>query len=143
MQYRIQMLLLTSAALLCAASCGNQDPASSNPPAPAPSVTSTAATAAPAPEKKEGKKDEKVKDANVVAIDNFTFTPQELTVAPNTTVTWINHDDIPHTVKDTQKRFKSPTLDTDEKFSFTFTEPGTYEYFCTIHPHMTGKVIVK
>lgn len=78
-----------------------------------------------------------------VAIDNFAFGPTDLTVAVGTTVTWTNRDDIPHTVVSTEKVFKSKVLDTDEKFSFTFSTPGTYPYFCSIHPKMTGKVVVQ
>jgi plastocyanin len=78
-----------------------------------------------------------------VKIDNFVFGPQALTVSVGTTVTWINQDDIPHTVVADDKTFKSKVLDSDERFSFTFTKPGEYGYFCSLHPHMTGKVIVK
>ena len=78
-----------------------------------------------------------------VKIDNFSFGPVDLTVPVGTTVTWTNHDDIPHTVVSTEKLFKSKVLDTDEKFSFTFGKAGTYPYFCSIHPKMTGKVIVQ
>ena len=78
-----------------------------------------------------------------VKIDNFSFGPAALTVAVGTTVTWTNRDDIPHTVVSDDKAFKSKVLDTDEKFSFTFTKPGTYGYFCSIHPKMTGKVVVQ
>jgi plastocyanin len=78
-----------------------------------------------------------------VKIDNFSFGPADLTVPVGTTVTWTNHDDIPHTVVSTDKVFKSKVLDTDEKFSFTFSKPGTYPYFCSIHPKMTGKIIVQ
>ena len=78
-----------------------------------------------------------------VRIDNFSFGPTEVTVMAGTTVTWTNHDDIPHTVVSTDKAFKSKVLDTDEKFSFTFTTAGTYPYFCSIHPKMTGKVVVR
>jgi len=80
-----------------------------------------------------------------VKIDNFTFGPATLTVPAGTTVTWINKDDIPHTVvsTDDSKTFKSKVLDTDEKFSFTFSKAGTYPYFCSIHPKMTGKVVVQ
>lgn len=67
----------------------------------------------------------------------------ELTVPPGTTVTWVNHDDDPHTVTSTGNVFRSPGLDTDETYSYTFTRPGTYEYFCTLHPMMTGKVVVR
>jgi plastocyanin len=84
-------------------------------------------------------------EPNTVTIDNFTFGPQTLTVAVGTTVTWINHDDEPHTVvnEGTPRLFKSAALDTDDKFTYTFDKPGTYNYFCSIHPHMTGTVVVK
>ena len=78
-----------------------------------------------------------------VKIDNFSFTPQNLTVATGTTVVWTNRDDIPHTIVSTDGVFKSKARDTDEKFSYTFTKPGTYPYFCSIHPKMTGKVVVQ
>ena len=78
-----------------------------------------------------------------VRIDNFVFGPDALTVSVGTTVTWINQDDIPHTVVANDKSFKSKVMDTDERFSFTFTKPGEYGYFCSLHPHMVGKVIVK
>jgi len=78
-----------------------------------------------------------------VKIDNFSFGPTTLTVAVGTTVTWTNRDDIPHTVVSDDKVFKSKVLDTDEKFSFTFTKLGTYPYFCSVHPKMTGKVVVQ
>jgi plastocyanin len=78
-----------------------------------------------------------------VKIDNFVFGPAAITVQVGTTVTWINRDDIPHTVVSTDKVFKSKVLDTDEKFSYTFTKAGEYPYFCSIHPKMTGKVVVQ
>jgi plastocyanin len=78
-----------------------------------------------------------------VKIDNFSFGPDTLTVAAGTTVTWINRDDIPHTVVSSDGVFKSKALDTDDKFSFTFTKAGTFAYFCSIHPKMTGKVVVQ
>ena len=78
-----------------------------------------------------------------VTIDNFTFGPSEVNVAVGTTVTWTNKDDIPHTVVNTDKTFKSKVLDTDEKFSYTFTKAGSYRYFCSIHPKMTGTVVVR
>lgn len=81
--------------------------------------------------------------APTVAIDNFSFAPTPLTVAAGTTVNWTNRDDIPHTVVNTDGAFKSKVVDTDEKFSYTFTKPGTYTYFCSIHPKMTGKVVVE
>jgi plastocyanin len=78
-----------------------------------------------------------------VKIDNFSFGPAAVTVAAGTTVTWTNRDDIPHTVVSDDKVFKSKVLDTDEKFTYTFNKPGTYPYFCSVHPKMTGKVIVQ
>lgn len=78
-----------------------------------------------------------------ITIDNFSFTPKEITVSKGTTVTWINHDDVPHTVVSTDKKFRSKALDTDDKFSFTFSDSGAYGYFCSVHPVMIGKVIVK
>jgi len=82
-------------------------------------------------------------EAMEVKIDNFSFGPAALTVPVGTTVTWTNRDDIPHTVVSTDGVFKSKVLDTDEKFSFTFSKAGTFPYFCSIHPKMTGKVIVQ
>jgi plastocyanin len=78
-----------------------------------------------------------------VKIDNFSFGPQTLTVPSGTTVTWTNRDDIPHTVVSTDGVFKSKVLDTDDKFTYTFSKAGTYPYFCSIHPKMTGKVVVQ
>jgi len=94
-------------------------------------VTGNTAHAAPAPAE--------------VKIDNFSFGPATLTVAVGTTVTWTNRDDIPHTVvsSDDPKAFKSKVMDTDEKFSYTFITPGTFSYFCSVHPKMTGTVVVK
>ncbi|WP_448954456.1 cupredoxin domain-containing protein [Labrys neptuniae] len=78
-----------------------------------------------------------------VTIDNFTFSPAELTVPPGTTVIWVNRDDIPHTVTETNKVFRSKALDTDDNFSFTFNKSGDFSYFCSLHPHMTGRIVVK
>ena len=78
-----------------------------------------------------------------VKIDNFTFSPQRLTVKAGATVTWTNRDDIPHTVTSSSKVFRSNALDTDDKYVFTFATPGVYEYFCSLHPHMTGTVVVE
>jgi plastocyanin len=80
---------------------------------------------------------------NAITIDNFTFTPPEITVPVGTTVKWVNHDDIPHSVVNKDKAFRSKALDTDDSFSYTFATAGTFEYFCGLHPHMTGKIIVK
>ncbi|MEP9357498.1 cupredoxin family copper-binding protein [Sphingomonas sp. KR3-1] len=93
-------------------------------------VSVTAAAIAPAP-------------AVQVAIKGFAFTPQVLTVAIGTTVTWTNADEDPHTVTATDRSFHSAALDTGGKFSYTFTRAGEFAYFCQLHPHMTGKVIVK
>ena len=76
-------------------------------------------------------------------IDNFTFVPARLTVKAGTTVTWRNEDDIPHTVTSAARLFRSKALDTDDSFSFTFTEPGIYEYFCSLHPRMTATIVVE
>lgn len=82
-------------------------------------------------------------DTNMeVHIDNFVFQPQELKIKVGTTVTWTNRDDIPHTVVSAGK-FRSKTLDTDDKFTFTFTNAGDYKYFCSLHPHMTGMIKVE
>jgi plastocyanin len=77
-----------------------------------------------------------------VTIDNFTFSPAELKVKVGDTVTWTNHDDIPHTVVSAGK-YRSKTMDTDGTFSFTFTSAGDYKYFCSLHPHMTGMIKVE
>ena len=78
-----------------------------------------------------------------VAIDNFVFGPERLTIKSGTTVTWTNRDDIPHTVASKDRLFKSKVMDTDESYSFTFTTPGEYSYFCSLHPHMTGTIVVE
>jgi plastocyanin len=80
---------------------------------------------------------------NVITIDNFTFSPKELTIAVGTTVKWVNHDDIPHTIVEKKTTFRSKALDTDDSYSFTFTSAGTFDYFCGLHPHMVGQVVVK
>ena len=78
-----------------------------------------------------------------VKIDNFSYQPATLTVKAGTQVTWTNHDDMPHTVTSQVQSFKSKALDTDEKFTFTPSKSGTYTYFCSIHPKMTGKLVVE
>ena len=78
-----------------------------------------------------------------VKIDNFSFAPANLTIAAGTTVTWTNNDDVPHVVTTDDKSFRSKALDTDDRFSYTFTKPGTYAYYCAIHPKMTAKVVVQ
>ena len=78
-----------------------------------------------------------------VKIDNFTFNPQQITVKAGDTVIWVNHDDIPHTVTSKTMVFRSKAMDTDDKFSFTFATPGKFDYFCSLHPHMTGTIVVE
>jgi plastocyanin len=84
-------------------------------------------------------------EPGAITIDNFAFGPALTIVKPGTKVTWTNKDEEPHTVTsaDGGKTFKSEALDTDDKFSFTFDKPGTYKYFCSIHPHMVGTIVVK
>jgi plastocyanin len=77
-----------------------------------------------------------------VGIDNFTFNPGTITVRAGTKVEWENNDDAPHTVADTSGKFRSAALDTEDKFSFTFAQAGTFDYFCSLHPYMIGKVVV-
>ena len=134
------IVLSGSAALLGALGVGCAPQASRKPATTASETEPSASLArgsagAPAPEAPEQR----------VKIDNFTFNPRSLSVAPGTKVTWINQDDVPHTAtsSDEPRRFNSGALDTDDSFSFTFKERGTYAYFCAIHPHMTGEVIVK
>ena len=79
----------------------------------------------------------------VVKIDNFSFSPNAITIPVGTTVRWTNADDIPHTIVSDDKVFKSKALDTDDQFTYTFTKPGTYSYFCGLHPKMTGKIVVQ
>jgi plastocyanin len=82
--------------------------------------------------------------ASAISIDNFSFTPATLTVKAGTTVTWTNKDDIPHGIASSNNAFKkSRALDTDDGYSFTFTTPGTYQYFCYLHPHMVGSIVVE
>jgi plastocyanin len=82
-------------------------------------------------------------DIKQVVVDNFSFTPASADVSVGTTVTWTNHDDIPHNVVSPEQKFKSPVLDTDEMFSHKFEAAGTYKYYCSIHPRMTGQVVVR
>ena len=82
-------------------------------------------------------------DSKQVVVDNFSFTPATTAVPVGATVTWTNHDDIPHNVVSPEQKFKSPVLDTDEMFSHKFEAAGTYKYYCSIHPRMTGQVVVR
>jgi plastocyanin len=125
----------------CSATTPGKPPAASGSAATAPD----AGNGLPAPDAKEAPGTSASAARNQVVIDNFTFSPATLTVSAGTKVTWSNHDDVPHTATSTAKPrvFDSRTLDTDEQFSFVFTTPGTYDYFCAVHPKMTGRIIVK
>ena len=78
-----------------------------------------------------------------VSVDNFSFGPDMLTVPVNSTVTWVNKDDVPHVIASNDGLFKSKALDTDDKYSYTFSKAGTYSYYCSIHPKMLGKIVVQ
>ncbi len=78
-----------------------------------------------------------------IQIDNFAFTPPDLTVTPGTTVTWKNADDSPHRIADKKGAYRSAALDTDDSYSHTFATPGVFDYVCTIHPYMVGKIVVR
>src|SRR5207237_8172081 len=80
--------------------------------------------------------------AHDVVVDNFSFAPAMASVPVGTVITWTNRDDVPHTIVSTEQKFKSPVLDTDGQFAHRFDAPGTYKYFCSIHPKMTGQVEV-
>lgn len=86
---------------------------------------------------------EQANSATEVKVDNFTFAPETLNLPVNSTVTWINKDDVPHVIASNDGLFKSKGLDTDDHFSYTFSKPGTYSYYCSIHPKMVGKIVVQ
>ena len=88
-------------------------------------------------------KGEEAKAGTEVKVDNFTFSPETLTVPVNSTVTWVNKDDIPHVIASNDGLFKSKALDTDQKYSYTFGKAGTYPYYCSVHPKMVGKIVVQ
>ena len=90
-----------------------------------------------------GAKSEAAVSPMEVRVDNFTFGPDTLTVPVNSTVTWINKDDVPHVIASNDGLFKSKALDTDDKYSYTFSKAGTYSYYCSIHPKMVGKIVVQ
>ena len=121
-----------------AAGCGQDESTGSVPPPAPPMAAMSPAAATPAPPPAAAKS-----QVLEVAIDNFSFTPPTVTVSAGTTVTWVNHDDVPHTVTANDRGFASKALDTDERYSRLFATPGTYAYYCAVHPHMTGQVIVK
>jgi plastocyanin len=99
-------------------------------------LATRAATAAPQASKAATRQ-------QTVTIDNFSFNAKSVTVAVGTEVTWVNHDDAPHKVVSSDQKFASPVLDTDGRFSHTFSTPGTYAYYCSLHPMMTGTIVVK
>jgi len=86
--------------------------------------------------------DRETADAHQIAVDNFSFAPATTSVPIGTTITWTNRDDVPHTIVSTEQKFRSPVLDTDEQFSHRFDVPGTCNYFCSMHPKMTGRIVV-
>ena len=106
-------------------------------------VAATALLAAALPELTAAGEAATAASSATVTIDNFAFAPPTLTVTAGTTVTWKNEDDSPHRIGDKNGMFKSAALDTDDTFSQTFATPGEYEYFCSIHPYMTGKIVVR
>lgn len=122
-------IIALAAALSVVAGCGYPR-STEEVPSPAPPQASGGPTSQPSA------------DEVTVAIDNFSYTPPTVTVRPGARVTWVNHDDVPHTVTAGDKSFTSAALETDEKFSRVFTQPGTYPYYCAVHPHMTGQVVV-
>ena len=129
------MLSATLAVAACSTTAAAPAPAPASTPVP-PAALATLAPARPvaAPGPAGGPQ---------VEIANFNFTPAELTVPVGGTVTWSNNDDAPHTVTSADKVFSSPSINTDAQFTFTFAAPGTYAYFCAIHPFMTAKVVVQ
>ena len=128
--------------LMVLAACG-QTATSAPAPTAVPAASTPAPVAAPANTPNAATSDTPVAGDPQVVIENFSFTPPTLTVTVGTTVTWVNHDDIVHTVTSQDKTFASSPLDTNDHFSFRFTTPGTYAYYCAIHPIMTGQIIVK
>ncbi len=133
----------STAALAALIACGGQSkPTATVMPTMthAPATTSAASGSATTP--KTGA-DAAVTGGMQIGIANFNFSPKSLIVPVGAMVTWTNHDDVPHTVTSRDKKFTSQAIDTDERFSFTFTEAGTYAYFCAIHPIMTAEIVVK
>jgi plastocyanin len=150
---KLLLITLMSLVSLFMVACGQSGAVSSG---SSEAQSTTAPTASPHPSTETSKMEMPAKPSpvagkdlptsstpNQVTVENFSFQPGALTVKAGTTVTWVNHDDIPHTVYENDKRFKSDTMDTDGKFSYKFTTPGTYSYYCSLHPRMTGQIIVK
>ena len=152
LQRKFLLVTVTSLLSLFLAACGQSGAESSNSSgmqsttAPNPSANSNTDMSKmqmPATPSPAGKAMPATSAPNEVVVENFSFQPGTLTVKAGTTVTWVNRDDVPHTVFEDNKAFKSGTLDTDAKFSYKFTSAGTYSYFCSLHPRMTGQIIVK
>jgi plastocyanin len=150
--FPLTLILLNLAAAGCtnsvsATSAAPADAEARSTPQPHDAAKSTEAPAHAGAKKEQASETEKTAPAapNQIVIDNFTYSPASLTVPSGTRVTWVNHDDVPHTVTSpkTPRILDSPTLDTDDTYTFEFKEPGTYEYFCAVHPKMTAKIIVK
>jgi plastocyanin len=141
-------VILLACAAAIAAGCGSNPsggPSAASPVTPVPHDMNAAATAPAETAAPKAEATAPAAEAARVVIDNFAYSPREITVAAGTRVTWVNHDDVPHTVTSSAKprALDSKALDTDDTFSFVFKSPGTYDYFCAVHPHMTAKVIVK
>jgi plastocyanin len=100
-------------------------------------------TAAPGAPKTQPNVEKPGENEVQIVIENFAYVPSEVTISPGTKVTWINKDEAPHTATSVDQKFNSGGLDTDDKFSFVFTEKGDYQYFCTLHPHMKAQIKVK
>jgi len=134
-QTRARLLLICCVSLLAACSGQAQTAASLPTPTAVAVVQPTATVGA----------QQQAAGSTEVAIANFTFQPADLTLPVGATVMWVNHDDVPHTATSTDsvKAFSSQALDTDERFSYTFTRAGTYSYFCSLHPQMTARIVVK
>jgi plastocyanin len=141
--HKLTLGMLMSASLLLLGGCSNSSPAKPNGATAIGNHDTAAQRADDASAANLGA--DSSTTPNQVTIDNFAFNPKTLTVPVDTTVTWINRDDVPHTATSTVKPrvFDSKALDTDDKFSFVFTAPGTYPYFCAVHPHMTSEIVVK
>jgi plastocyanin len=142
--FALGTLLFPAALLLagCGGGSGGTEPAG---PAPEPVRPESHAMPNPAARPAEARAPEAPAEPHQVVIDQFTFSPRTLTIAAGTRVTWLNRDDVPHTATSTGKPrvFDSGTLDSEERFSHVFTMPGTYAYYCTLHPKMTGQIFVK
>ncbi len=141
MRYRCAQIVFL---LLAVAGCGTSPDGAAQSAAPA-LAPGPEAPQKPSPPTTHAQATAPAADARQVVIDNFAFSPRTLTVAVGTRITWVNHDDVPHTATSSSKPrvFDSGALDTDGTFSFVFQTPGTYAYFCAVHPHMTGTVTVK